>query len=302
MGGQETGVGQVEDCAVKSAGQALPGASAGGARETCRACHGIGSIETHLRAPACQACGGVGWVDVERPVLLDLFGCAGGAADGYTQAGWQVVGVDKAPQPNYPYPFAMTDALSLLSGLLSGRREFFDFKRLGLDDIGAIHASPPCQSECAYRRRGAGVGDGYEQMIPETRALLEASGLPFVIENVPGAREWLRDPVTLCGSSFGLDVRRHRLFETNWPLAGAACNHAAQKPGRFPGATNRAPMSRATVEVGVYRIPLATQMAAMGHPPERRMTLRELSESLPPAFTRHIGEQMLAHVRSGVTA
>jgi DNA (cytosine-5)-methyltransferase 1 len=214
------------------------------------------------------------------PVLLDLFCCAGGAADGYAAAGFDVVGVDIVPQPNYPYEFIQADAVEAV--------------RYGLDmsQFDAVHASPPCQSFTAYRRKGRGVGDGYENLIPVIRESLEQIARPYVIENVHGAP--LENAIRLCGSSFGLDVRRHRYFESNVPLMAPPCNHSAQKPGRFPGATNRAPMSRATVEVGVWRIPLEVQKRAMGI--DREVTLRELSEAIPPAFTEHIGDQLADHL------
>jgi DNA (cytosine-5)-methyltransferase 1 len=209
---------------------------------------------------------------MNKPRLLDLFCGAGGAATGYHRAGWDVFGVDCKPQPHYPFEFIQTEARDFLVGY----GHHFD----------AIHASPPCQSFTAYRRRGAGVGDSYLDLIAETRELLQASGKPWVIENVPGAP--LRDSVTLCGSSFGLDVRRHRLFESNMPLTGSKCDHSAQTP-RFSPATNRVNL-RSTVEVGVWRIPLSVQRAAMGID---WMTLRELSEAVPPAYTEWIGAQIL---------
>lgn len=126
-------------------------------------------------------------------------------------------------------------------------------------------------------------------LIPETRQLLISSGLPYVIENVPGAP--LLNPVQYCGSSFRLDIRRHRLFESNIGLVAPPCNHAWQKP-RFPCATNRT-NKRSTIEIGVWRIPLEQQQAAMGI---TGVTLRELSQALPPAYTKHIGEQLLRHI------
>jgi DNA (cytosine-5)-methyltransferase 1 len=114
-----------------------------------------------------------------------------------------------------------------------------------------------------------------------------------VIENVEYARDQLRDPVRLCGSTFGLDVRRHRLFECSIPIGGdIRCCHAWQTP-RFPAATNRRPNSRCTVEIGVYRIPLHIQQQAMGID---WMTLPELSQAIPPAYTEHIGGYLLAEV------
>jgi DNA (cytosine-5)-methyltransferase 1 len=209
------------------------------------------------------------------PRLLDLFCGAGGAAKGYADAGFEVVGVDIKPQPHYPFKFIQADALVWPDTVTMGSS--FD----------AIHASPPCQCFTAYRRKGHGVGDGYEDLIADTRGLLRATGLPYVIENIPGAP--LEDPIRLCGSSFGLDVRRHRLFESNVPLIGRSCDHSWQKP-RFPAATNRKPNSRRTVEIGVWRIPLEVQQQAMGID---WMTLEELSEAIPPAYTEHIGRQLI---------
>lgn len=212
---------------------------------------------------------------MSRPMLLDLFSCAGGAAMGYHRAGFDVTGVDVNPQPRYPFEHHVSDALEYV---LDHGHEY-----------DAIHASPPCQSFTAYRRRGAGVGDAYLDLIDDTRSALEDSGKPYIIENVPGAP--LQDPVQLCGSSFGLDVRRHRLFESNVALLGMPCDHSWQTP-RFAPATNRTNLRR-TVEVGVWRIPLSVQREAMGID---WMELRELSEAIPPAYTEHLGLQLIKHL------
>ena len=138
----------------------------------------------------------------ERPRLLDLFCCAGGAGAGYSRAGFEVVGIDIKPQPRYPLPFIQADALAL------------DPKFVALFD--AVHASPPCQSysDLAKRNRNA---DAWPRLLDPVRDMLIRSGLPYIIENVEGAP--LRDPVMLCGTMFkGLRVIRHRLFETNFPL------------------------------------------------------------------------------------
>jgi DNA (cytosine-5)-methyltransferase 1 len=209
-----------------------------------------------------------------KPRLLDLFCCAGGAAMGYARAGFEVVGVDVEPQPHYPFEFYRADAL--------------DFPLVGFD---AVHASPPCQRFTAYRRRGGGVGDSHLDLVEAVRTRL--AGLPHVIENVRGAP--LEHPVQLCGSSFGLDVRRHRLFEVSFPLLVPPCDHGRQRP-RFRQATNRTQLRR-TVEVGVWRIPLAVQQAAMGID---WMDLHELSQAIPPAYAQFIGEQLLAHLGAGV--
>jgi len=217
-----------------------------------------------------------------RPRLLDLCCGAGGAAMGYHRAGFDVIGVDIKPQPNYPFEFVVCDALAYLG--LPHITETFD----------AIHASPPCQTFTAYRRKGHGVGDGYADLIAETRQLLWSAGLPWVIENVEGAP--LRSPLMLCGSMFDLDVQRHRYFESDWPIDDPVwpCRHEIWAP-RFPAATNRKPNSRRTVEVGVWRIPLDVQQRAMGID---WMTGEELSQAIPPAYTELIGAQLLAHLEA----
>jgi DNA (cytosine-5)-methyltransferase 1 len=212
-----------------------------------------------------------------RPKALDLFCCAGGAAMGYHRAGFDVVGVDKMPQPNYPFEFHQADALSFL--------------RAHGHEFDVIHASCPCQKWTAYRRRGGGVGDGYLNLIPATRELLRLTGKPWVIENIEPARSELRDPIRLCGSSFGLDVQRHRLLESNVPLLAPPCDHSRWTP-RFPPATNRTNL-RKTVEVGVWRIPLEVQQRAMGID---WMTREELSQAIPPAYTQFIGDQLMPYV------
>lgn len=192
---------------------------------------------------------------------------------GYHRAGFDVYGVDIEPQPNYPFWFQRADALT------------FD-----LSGFDAIHASPPCQHWTAYNRRPYHVGE-HQDLIGPTREALRATGLPYVIENIPGAP--LRDPVQFCGSSLGLDVRRHRRFESNVELVGSPCVHELQTP-RFPPATNRTNL-RSTVEIGVWRIPLDTQQKAMGD--VDWMTLKELSQAIPPAYTEHIGWQLLEQIK-----
>lgn len=204
--------------------------------------------------------------------LLDLFCGAGGASMGYHRAGFYVIGVDIEPQPNYPFHFYQADAMEF---------EWSDFD--------AIHASPPCQQFTAYRRRPKHVGE-YPNLIPAVRERLRAIGRPYVIENVEGAP--LESPIRLCGSSFGLDVRRHRLFESNVPILSPPCVH--QGNPKYPPATNRTNQRR-TVEIGVWRIPLDVQQAAMGI---NWMELRELSEAIPPAYTEFLGGWLMSAVWS----
>lgn len=204
--------------------------------------------------------------------ILDLFCGAGGASMGLHQYASEamIVGVDIEPQPRYPFTFVQADALTY-------PLEGFDF----------IWASPPCQAFTAYKRRPQHVRER-PNLIPAIRGRLEAAGVPYAIENVPGAP--LRNPATLCGSMFGLDVRRHRLFETSFPVLAPECAHHKQAP-RFKQATNRK-NKRKTVEIGVWRIPLDVQREAMRID---WMNLEELSEAIPPAYSCFIASRAGIH-------
>ena len=224
--------------------------------------------------------------------ILDLFCGAGGAGMGYHRAGFDVVGVDINPQPRYMFAFHQQDAISVLHCLVNrggstfvhrdGRHEF-----LTLADFAAIHASPPCQRFSTM----TADPDRHPDLIGPIRDSLIATGLPYIIENVPQAP--LVDPVTLCGSAFGLQVRRHRAFESNLPLVGTECFHAEQ--GRPVGVYGQHPDRRQYFRPdGTQR---GTKATSLGH--GRRamgidwMTWPELAESIPPAYTEFLGGQLL---------
>jgi DNA (cytosine-5)-methyltransferase 1 len=190
-----------------------------------------------------------------RPLLLDLFCGAGGASVGYHGAGFDVIGVDLHPQPRYPFEFVQADALTF-----------------PLDGFDAIHASPPCQ-HYANVTSWRGSRQDHPDLIAATRRALQASGLPWVIENVPEAP--VRPDFLLCGSQFGLKVRRHRAFETSLRLYSLIppCQHVGLLP--FMHKAERA-----------YADALGCEW----------MTARDAREAIPPVFTQHIGEQLLAHL------
>lgn len=212
---------------------------------------------------------------MNAPRLLDLFCGAGGASVGYHHAGFHVVGVDNQPQPHYPYQFHQADALTY-----------------PLDGYDAIHASPPCQ---AYSVTASLHTVDHPRLIEDVRARL--TGLVYVIENVEGAAPAMVNPVRLCGSSFGLHVRRHRLFETSFPVMfPPPCAHYLQpEPVDVTGTGARRLGPRPDDGGGNSRKPrnLTEARAAMGI---HWMSRRELADAIPPAYTEFIGQQLLAHI------
>jgi DNA (cytosine-5)-methyltransferase 1 len=206
--------------------------------------------------------------------MLDLFCKAGGASVGYHRAGFEVVGVDIKKQKRYPFEFIQADALEVMQDL--------DFLR----SFDVLVGSPPCQTHSItqHLRNAQGKSTDKIDLIPETRAAFIESGLPYVIENVPGAP--LKDALILCGSSFGLKVRRHRLFESTIPLTGLPCDHKGQgRPvGIYGSMRDNIPQGGRTAHS------IEEARDAMGID---WMLWGDLVEAIPPAYTEHIGRQLL---------
>ena len=226
-----------------------------------------------------------------KPRVLDLFCGAGGAAVGYARAGFEVVGVDIKPQPSYPFEFHQADAFAWMDSVTLAK---FD----------AVHASPPCQAYTHARHLANRGRKDHPRLIEPTRYALLYSGLPYVIENVVGAPLW--DPVELCGTSFGLTVRRHRVFESNAFLMSMPCACGTHRPARFPS-TPRVEIGYRDIDgprpLSRYVNPLASGTthemfaAAMGIdwiPAQGKRPSPELHEAIPPAYTTFIGTQLLA--------
>jgi DNA (cytosine-5)-methyltransferase 1 len=217
-----------------------------------------------------------------RPRLLDLFCGAGGAAMGYHRAGFEVVGVDIKPQPEYPFDFIQADALVYLADVIETGFAKFD----------VIHASPPCQAYTSIRHLGKRAGEGAPDLVDATREVLEASGRPWIMENVKGSP--LRNPLTLCGSSFGLHVRRHRLFESSELLFGLPCRHKEMpRPIAVYGDHPQQPGDK-TYRVNRART-LVEGQEAMGID---WMPWKPLTQAIPPAYTEWIGAQLLSAVEA----
>lgn len=209
--------------------------------------------------------------DVSRPVLVDLFCGPGGGAVGYRNAGFDVIGVDHKAQPNYPFPALRADwrvGLSWLAPLAD-----------------AFHASPPCQK---WSRQAGATGLEYPDLIADVRAALAATGKPFVIENVEGAP--LENAVTLCGTQFGLNVRRHRCFETSpvvfgllppcW-CGGRVANGelVGQRFGTETRGRTQPPHRRESERRDALQVPW--------------VSAREARHVIPPAYTEWIGKLLL---------
>lgn len=191
---------------------------------------------------------------------------------GYSRAGFDVVGVDNRPQPNYPFRFIQADAIEVLDG--------WDLSRFD-----AIHVSPPCQD---HIRGGLQNSHGTRWMLPACRGRLESAGIPWVIENVPGAP--MRPDYVLCGSHFGLPVRRHRWFETSWHgFSLMACDHSRPVVGVYGH-----PHGRKGAWPGMLPGGHAEWSAALGID---WMATDELAQAIPPAYTEYIGGCLLDAVR-----
>lgn len=213
-----------------------------------------------------------------KPRVLD--GCcgAGGMAMGLSRAGWDVVGVDLEPQPHYPFEFVQGDVIERLADPSFMAR--FD----------AVHVSPPCQDHSAMSRNYGAPLHGTGWLLAAVLERLAPMRLPWVVENVVGAA--MPSPVELCGASFGLgasglDLNRHRLFQANFAMLAPPCQHRrGQTMGVYGHGTNawhRKKLGR--------NLTIAEMREAMGID---WMTLKELTQAIPPAMGEWIGTQLLA--------
>lgn len=240
---------------------------------------------------------------MSRPLrLLDLFCGAGGAAMGYHRAGFEVVGVDVRAQPNYPFEFHRLDAM------WAGTLWKSDGVWPGVHTFDAIHASPPCQAYTAMKVM-ANARQDHPDLVEPCREMLKRSGLPWVMENVPGApMEDVRPPdlfgggggITLCGSMFDLnngefELRRHRLFECSTPLSQPQCRHRLPVIGfygdhaRTRQRTVNGHRDRGGDITGLDRkMPLVRDLLGIDW-----MRWEEAVLAIPPAFTEFIGCQLV---------
>jgi site-specific DNA-cytosine methylase len=218
--------------------------------------------------------------------LLDTFCHCGGCSVGYARAGFHVTGVDIKIQKEYPFTCYQADAIEYIK----------EFGHL----YDAIHASPPCQSSSNLTKgTNAKFGKEYPDLIAETRAVLEATGKPYIIENVEGAV--LHNPVLLCGDMFDMRVIRHRLFETNWPLTQPAHptsmrKHKGRVAGWRHGAWHEGPYF-AVYGDGGGKGTLEQWQDAMGIDWVNRKS--QLVEMVPPNFTEYIGIELMTYLHGG---
>lgn len=214
--------------------------------------------------------------------LLDLFCGAGGCSVGYARAGFDVVGVDIEPHPDYPFEFIKGDALEA-----------------DLTGFDVVTASPPCPRYSTITP--AHTRDSHPDLIGPVRDILKAWGGVYVIENVPGARKHLDHPIKVCGSWFGLGVRRHRFFESNvMLLRGTDCLHRTQ--GRPVGVygdhgepngeflrPNGGRRGRKAADLGE-----AQQLMGI----DWMTSWDDVADAVPPAYTEHIGLQLIDYLES----
>jgi len=223
---------------------------------------------------------------LKRMKLLDLFCCAGGASMGYSQAGFEVTGVDIKNQPNYPFKFIKEDVMKVL--------EYKDF----LESFDVIHASPPCQGYSNATKPDSiyvhySQGKDTPKLIEPVRNALINTGKYYIIENVAGAKEYLIEPFRLTGYMFNMPIERTRYFECNFPVAelknitkrGYSKKYAEDNgiDYRDMSVTGK---SRRKGSIDVWRKVMDMPWAGRGW---------ELTEAIPPAYTKYIGEQILKY-------
>jgi DNA (cytosine-5)-methyltransferase 1 len=207
--------------------------------------------------------------------VLDLFCGVGGASEGYRRAGADViVGVDIEQQPNYPFPFLLGDAFSILEGEI-----------LNLNDFDLIHASPPCQTFSWGTRKGR--EEKYPDQLSRTIKVLQGIGIPWVVENIPNSG---LSGTRLCGTQFNLPLLKHRIFAASFPIPDLP--HAKHIYGGVgKGIYMTVAGHGGNNKSGNYGVPAWRRAMDMGWPTTRH----ELAEAIPPAYTEYVGRAFLRH-------
>lgn len=243
---------------------------------------------------------------MSRPLLLDVCCCGGGASKGFHDAGFDVVGVDVADQPDYPYGFHRADAVEFINSYGG--------------DFDVIAGSPPCQQHTRLKHyadtpeKRARYDEKWVNMIPAVRQAMAATGRPYVIENVEEARPDLIDPILLCGDMFGLRVYRHRLFESNVTLDAPPHpvpyhQYRCARNGYLPtaerpfmsihgGKHSWAWQRRAAEVMGAPWIGRADWVARR----PAKTAIGTICEAIPPAYAEFVGRQLIHYLAGGVVA
>lgn len=231
-------------------------------------------------------------------VGLDTFCCEGAATKGYERAGFLMHGVDKVARFGRRYPgqrgFTAGDALDYIA------RYGWMYR--------FIHASPPCQPYSIATAGNPAARAKHDRLIAVTREALNSTGRPWVLENVALAGKEMLEPVTLCGTMEAfklwtvdedgtkLEMWRHRLFETGGGFtfeAPGPCRHhwySRQVAGSYGGA-RRDKVEARKVRHGGYVPAKHVQERLLG---VDWMTQHGLYQSIPPAYTEHIGHALAA--------
>jgi DNA (cytosine-5)-methyltransferase 1 len=207
--------------------------------------------------------------------VLELCCCSGGAGMGYHLAGAEVTGVDIVDRPRYPFRFIRADAIEYVTE----HGHEYDF----------LHASWPCQHRAAITLgTNRHLQDRYPDLLPAGRAAMLATGRPFVIETTGCRRD-----VVLCGTMFGLPILRHRTFEVNgfFPMAIPHVKHAGKVRGVRHGVNVPDGKYLAAYGDGGGKATVPEMQAALGI--DWTNVRHELTEAIPPAYTRFLGEQAI---------
>ena len=243
----------------------------------------------------------------KRPKAIDFFCCEGGASMGYHRAGFDVYGVDlfqDYSQKRYPFPSWKGDIFDVIRPFIFMDRGIpfthpdGTVEWVHIDEFVVRVASPPCQR---YSITNAARKHDYPDLIAPVRDWLVGSGVPYVIENVMGAP--LIDPVELCGCMFDLKavdddgitlhLQRARLFESNMDISAPRPHDHSEHEwvGGCYGGARRDKYEAKYVRKGGYVPP--NKKVVEEYMGIDWMTWKGLHQSIPPAYTEHIGRQLI---------
>jgi hypothetical protein len=135
--------------------------------------------------------------------MLDLFCGRWGWSKAFAARGWECVGVDLVEPPEIPQGCSFVECDVFQLRCAQGSRIWSYRPHLELGEFDFICASSPCEQFSVHGMKHFHPNPPYPELgiklFNHTRSICEASGVPYVMENVRAAQQFVGNAAHHCG-------------------------------------------------------------------------------------------------------